>query len=217
MVMKVHIFVFTPYQVNTYVVSDSSGACVVIDPACGEPREQEQLAQYLRQHNLVPEMIVNTHGHFDHILGNAFVARTFGVPTAVHPDALPFLEYAWKQGEMFGYEVEAPPTPQMMLSDGGSVTFGTSALQVFHTPGHAPGSVVLYAPEDKFLIAGDVLFRGSIGRTDLTGGDYDLLMDSLYQKVLVLPRDTKVFCGHGPSTTLEHEILNNPFLSRLGC
>ena len=212
--MTFHNIIFNPYEVNTYIIASDDGQCVIIDPACCSPKEQADLKKYIAENGLRPVWLINTHGHFDHIIGNAFVCQTWtDVKSAAHRADLFLMENAYRQGEMFGFKVEQPPTPTVFLNEGDTVTLGKDvSLQILHIPGHSPGSIVLYAPENKWLIAGDVLFRGSVGRSDLPGGDYDLLLNGIETKLMTLPPDTVVHAGHGLDTTIGRERKHNPFL-----
>jgi hydroxyacylglutathione hydrolase len=210
--ITIKIFVFNPLQVNTYVLSDETGECVVIDPACYTVQEKEILDRYLADNHLTPVKVVNTHGHVDHIVGMRHMAQKYNPKIEIHEKDIPLLQGAKSMGRIFGFEVEEPPVITGYLSEGTDVTFGNSLLQVYHVPGHSQGSVAFFEPQQKFVITGDVLFKGSIGRTDLFEGDYDQLMDSIYKKIMLLPPDTQVFPGHGPFTTIHEEALSNPFL-----
>jgi glyoxylase-like metal-dependent hydrolase (beta-lactamase superfamily II) len=211
--MIVHQLVFNPYQVNTYIVAGNGGQCAIVDPACYSPDEQAALKQYVEGKNLRPAWLINTHGHFDHVIGNAFVCHTWPVKTAAHRDDLFLMENAYRQGEIFGFPVEQPPKPEVLPDGGSIVEFDNVRLNVYHIPGHSPGSIVLHSPEGKWVIVGDVLFNGSIGRTDLPGGDYDRLIHGIENKLMVLPPDTAVYPGHGPKTSVGQEMNHNPFLN----
>ena len=210
-----HHLVFNPYEVNTYIVAASDGQCAIIDPACCSPNEQSALTGYIADKGLRPVWLINTHGHFDHVIGNAFVCNTWKVKTAAHRDDLFLMENAYHQGKIFGFSVEQPPIPDVFLNEGDSIDFGDVSLQVFHIPGHSPGSIVLYSPVQKWVIVGDVLFNDSIGRSDLPGGDYDLLIKGIEEKLMTLPSDTMVYPGHGPDTSIGQERIHNPFLNRM--
>jgi glyoxylase-like metal-dependent hydrolase (beta-lactamase superfamily II) len=150
-------------------------------------------------------LVVNTHAHFDHVLGNLFIAKTYSVPSAIHEADTPLLAKVAQQSAMFGFMVEQPPAATVLLTEKEPVRFGQSQLQVLHTPGHSPGGICLYAEADKFLLSGDTLFQESIGRIDLPGGDYETLMHSILTKLMTLPDEVKVFPGHGPATSIGEE------------
>ncbi|MDR1170989.1 MAG: MBL fold metallo-hydrolase [Bacteroidales bacterium] len=212
--MTLHHLVFNPYEVNTYIIAAADGQCAIVDPACCSSGEQAALEKYIADKNLHPVWLINTHGHFDHVIGNAFVCHTWPVKTAAHRGDLFLMENAYRQGEIFGFTVEQPPTPEIFLDEGDTVAFGDDvSLQIRHIPGHSPGSIVLYAPDRKWIIVGDVLFNGSIGRSDLPGGDYDLLINGIEEKLMTLPMNTVVHPGHGADTSIGQERIHNPFLN----
>jgi len=210
--VSLHSFTFNPYQENTYILADPSGECVIIDPGCYGSQEQQQLRSHIETHNLKVVALINTHGHIDHMLGNAYVKRTFQVPFVAHEGIAKELEYVSPWASMMGLQVEPSPLPDETISEGSEVTFGTTKLKVFDTPGHSPAHISLYCETEKLLVSGDVLFKGSIGRTDLPGGDYQTLMESIVNKLLPLPDDVQVFSGHGTETTIGDERERNPFV-----
>ena len=212
--MYLHHLVFNPYEVNTWIVAAADGQCAIVDPACCSPAEQAALKKYINFAGLRPVWLINTHGHFDHVIGNAFVCHNWQVKTAVHRDDLFLMENAYRQGEIFGFSVEQPPAPTVFLNDGGVINFDDVSLKIRHIPGHSPGSIVLYSSDQKWVIVGDVMFRGSIGRTDLPGSDYDLLMTGIEEKLMTLPSETVVHPGHGPDTLIGRERKYNPFLKK---
>ncbi|WP_025322823.1 MBL fold metallo-hydrolase [Deferrisoma camini] len=195
-----------PIQANCYILGDeTTREAVVIDPGGDTP----VILRALQARDLKPVAIVATHGHFDHVEGLAGMKRATGAPVCVHPDELPLLKGLPGQGLLFGMRVEAAPEPDVLLEEGQTIPFGSFALSVLHTPGHSPGSVSLVV--DKKVFVGDLLFAGSIGRTDLQGGDYDTLIRSVREKIFTLPDDTVVYPGHGPATTVATEKRTNPF------
>lgn len=210
--ITVKLFVFNPFQVNCYVLSDETGECIVVDAACYTETEKATLVQYIESQGLKLVKLVNTHGHVDHLLGLRHLSDKFGVGFAINDADIKLVTEAQKHGVIFGFDVEEPPVVTEYLTEGKDVTFGNSILKTFFVPGHSPGSIAFYSPEQHFVITGDVLFAGSIGRTDLPGGDYDQLMNSIYKKLMVLPPDTEVLPGHGPFSSIHEEALNNPFL-----
>lgn len=205
--------VFNAFQVNTYILFDETRQCVIIDPACYEPGEEEELAAYIETEGLMPVAVLYTHGHIDHILGNNFAVSAFGIPAKAHADTLPFIKNSPVYGKTFGFDAAEPILPKEFIEDGQVITFGNQRLKALSTPGHAAGSICYYHEADGFLISGDVLFAGSIGRTDLPTGDFDLLIQSINDKLLALPDNVKVYPGHGPATTIGHERNTNPFLN----
>lgn len=193
-------------MMNCYVIRDG-GEALVIDP--GEATAE--LKQSVADDKVT--MIFNTHCHIDHSGGNKGMVEATGAPLVCHEDDLPLLRSLEQQGMMFGVSCDPSPEPDQFIQEGDTVTVGSVELKVLHTPGHAPGHVVLVG--DGFVIGGDVLFNGSIGRTDLPGGSMDQLLDSIKTKLLPLPDDTIVYCGHGPATTIGQERASNPFLRGL--
>ncbi len=204
--MELLSFEMTPFMMNCYVLKDG-GEALVIDP--GEATAE--LKQCVADDTVT--MIFNTHCHIDHSGGNAGMVAATGAPLVCHEADLPLLQALEQQGVMFGYPVEPSPDPDQFIKEGDTVTVGSVTMKVLHTPGHAPGHVVLVG--DGFVIGGDVLFNGSIGRTDLPGGDHEQLLQSIKTKLLPLPDETIVYCGHGPATTIGKERASNPFLRGL--
>jgi len=211
--ITIKLFTFNPFQENTYVLSDETGECVIIDPGMNDATEENILTSYLSNHQLKPVLLVNTHAHIDHIIGNDFVNRTFQLPLYAHAKSVQFLTSAIVQARLYGLNLEKVTPITHFLNDGDVLTFGKSHLQVLYTPGHADGSVCLYAADSNFVVTGDVLFYQSIGRTDLPTGDYDLLQESIWKKLFTLPDTTIVYPGHGPHTTIGSEKSENPFVA----
>ncbi len=206
-------FVFNPFQLNSYVLNDETGECILIDPAVSSEEEMQQLEQFIKENNLTPKLIVNTHSHIDHLLGNKTVSEHFNIPLAAHPGGQLFIDRALDSAQKFGLPFSGTKEIDIPLREGQSLTFGKSSLKVFDTPGHADGSICLYAEKEDFVVVGDVLFYQSIGRTDFETGDYDLLQKSIWEKLFVLPDDTVVYPGHGPATGIGNEKENNPFVA----
>ncbi|NDW17521.1 MBL fold metallo-hydrolase [Dysgonomonas sp. 216] len=211
--MIVKTFQFNPIYVNTYVVYDETNECVIIDASCFYPDERETLLNFILDKKLIVKHLLNTHLHFDHVFGNTFVYEQFNLKTKAHKDDLFLLEAIPAQMRMFGFDAPAEiPEIESYLNEDDIIEFGNQRFLVLHVPGHSPGSVVFYNDKEKALFAGDVLFRSSIGRTDLAGGNHDQLIDNIQKKLLTLPPETKVYSGHGPTTTIGEEIRNNPYL-----
>ncbi|NDV68869.1 MBL fold metallo-hydrolase [Dysgonomonas sp. 25] len=209
--MNIKIFPFNPIQVNTYVLSDETKECVIIDPGCFYPDEKRELLSYILDNDLVIKHVLNTHLHFDHTLGLNFVYEQFQMRTEAHQADQFLLDMLPQQYEAFGfgkYDGEIPIIGKY-LTEHDIISFGNQKLAIQHVPGHSPGSLVFYNNEYAFV--GDVLFRGSIGRTDLIGGDMQLLLDGIRSKLFTLSPDTVVYSGHGPTTTIGEEAKNNPF------
>jgi len=212
--IKLKSFVFNPFQVNSFVLFDDSRECLIIDASCYYEQEFQTLFEFIAQNSLNLVAVLNTHGHVDHLTGAKRICDKYSIGLIMHQSDEFLLDNAVEHGRTFGFKIEAPPKPSSYLKDNETFHFGNSEITTFHTPGHSPGSLVFYAKEAKFLIAGDVLFAGSIGRTDLPGGDYNQLIESINSKLMILPSDTRVFPGHGDETTIGAEREHNPFLNR---
>ena len=212
--MKIKSFTFNPFQENTYVVYDDTKECIIIDPGCYTDKERDELRRFITSEGLKPVKLINTHCHIDHVLGNKFTSELWDLELYMHKEDLPLLENAGNIGKMYGFEdYEGSPYPKHFLAQDDTLTFGESSFKILFTPGHAPGHICLYSKENNLLIAGDVLFNGSIGRTDLPGGDYNTLIKSIKTKLLPLDENTIVYCGHGPSTSIGKEKMSNHFLT----
>ena len=211
--LHIKTFTFNPFQENTYVLSDSTGECIILDPGCYESFEKKELSGFISDSNLRPVKILLTHTHIDHILGNSYLAGKYQIPIEMSEMETPMLEAAKEYGTLWGIQVEPSPAPALFVTEGKDVSFGNTRLKVLFTPGHSPGSFSFYHQDTKSLFSGDVLFYESIGRTDLPGGDYDTLLSSIRRKLFTLPDDITVYPGHGPSTTIGHEKKFNPFLN----
>ncbi len=211
--IKIEKFVVNPLGENSFIVSDETGECIFIDPGFFYDEEHEEVNNYIKTNNLIPVKITNTHCHFDHIMGVEFVRNNFKIPFLAHADDVFWVEKAIDQGKMFGFEMDPVAPVDDFLVENEYVEFGNTKLKIIHVPGHSPGHVVFYSEKDKKLIAGDVLFYGSIGRTDLPGGNYETLILNIKNKLFDLPDDTVVYCGHGPETNIGFEKRTNPFLT----
>lgn len=212
--MKVLRFEFNPIEVNTYVVYDETLQCIIIDAGCSTNNENEILKNAIAKHNLKPVKLICTHGHFDHVMGNDFVCKTYKIKTFMHNGDLDNVVNAASHSAFFNVNMIQPPTPCDFVNDGDEITFGNSSFKVICTPGHTSGGICLYSQANNLLFSGDTLFKESIGRTDLPGGDYDILVNSL-KKLMLLPENTKVYCGHGSETTIGYEKTENPFITEI--
>lgn len=210
--IKVASFTVNPMQENSYILYDESGECLIVDAGFFYREEEESLLRFIGDHKLTPVGMVNTHCHFDHIMGVEFIRKRFRIPFACHPDERFWIKNGSVQSSLFGIKMKDISEPDDYLNENEPVVFGNSALNVLHVPGHSPGHVVFHSAGDSLLIAGDVLFRGSIGRSDLPGGNAGSLLRNIHEKLLVLPPETVVWCGHGPETTVGTEKAANPFL-----
>ncbi len=206
-------FTFNPFQVNTYVLSDDSKACVVIDPGMHDSYEKDELMAYIESERLNPVLLLNTHAHVDHIIGNGFVAEKYGIPLVAHEHCVGFLKHAKEYAASFGLTMDNVKSIDRFIADGDEIKIGNASLKVLYTPGHAAGSVCFYSEDDGFVVTGDVLFNQSIGRTDLPTGNYEQLQQSIWEKLFTLPGQTVVWPGHGPETNIGFEKLHNPFVA----
>jgi len=205
--------VFNSFQVNTYLLHDETKDCIIIDPACYEKDEEEALAKYIYEHGLHPVLQINTHCHIDHILGIPFVREKYGISSQAHEQEQKLLNNGHIMGEAFGFHVGAFPKLDKTITHKEKISFGNSELVALHVPGHSAGSLAFYVEEEGFVITGDALFAGSIGRTDLPGGNYDTLISSIKNNLFTLPGKTTVWPGHGGSSTIQNEIDTNPFFN----
>jgi len=205
--MQIRTYTVGPMDNNTYVmVDDRASRCVVVDTGLGA----DEVVAVLKADGLVPDMVLSTHAHLDHVVCNALFARGFGCEVALHPDDLDLLHALPAQAEWFGVETPEIVEPTVTLADEMELQVGDDTVRVVHSPGHSPGHVCLEG--DGWVIVGDVIFAGSIGRTDLPGGDYATLMRSIERCILRHPDDTVLYPGHGPRTTVGAERRGNPFL-----
>lgn len=210
-------FTFNPFQENTFVLYDETKECVIIDPGCQSKEEKDYLFSFIQNNDLKPVRLLNTHCHLDHIFGNNFVHKTWNLELGIHPLDVPTLALAPKACEMYGIRnYELSPEPGYFINEGDQIRFGNSTLDVIFGPGHAPGHIAFYAKEDGFLVNGDILFQGSYGRTDLPGGDFNVLKDTIVNKLFLLPDETVVLSGHGGETTIGAERTSNPILMGWG-
>jgi hydroxyacylglutathione hydrolase len=208
----IRVFVFNPVQENTYVLWDETGECAIIDAGCYNQSEFEKLDNFIKSKGLKPVKLINTHGHFDHIFGIEQCRKAYDLKWEAHSGDKKWVEDVQNRAELFGLRVQPISLPEFELNDGDEVHFGNTTLKVIHVPGHSPGSICFYDEKSKILITGDVLFNGSIGRTDLPGGDFNTLIAGIKSKLLVLPDDVDVYPGHGPATTIGDERVRNMYL-----
>lgn len=214
MKITVEVFTFNQFQENTYILFDASRNCVIIDPGCYDRSEQNILVNFIKENQLTPLALLNTHAHIDHILGNAFIQRTFQLDHYLHSLDLTTLHAVDSYAKVYGFQAyETSPQPTHILKGGEILEFGGIKLHVFFTPGHAPGHVVFYNEENSFVINGDVLFNGSFGRVDLPGGSIEILKKTIREVMFKLPEETVVYCGHGPATTIGKEMRSNYILN----
>ena len=210
--MTIDTFCFNPFSTNCYIVS-SEGESVIIDPSCHSAEEIQVVIDHIEQSDSQLKRMLLTHAHIDHIFGCADISAYFGIGLEVHGSETLLLERAEFQSQMFGIECKPPPKPVRIIEPGERIRFGNVEWNVLHTPGHSPGSVSFHDMKHGTVFSGDVLFAGSIGRTDLWQGSMPVLMDSVFQQIIPLGDDTRVLSGHGPETTVGQERVSNPFLT----
>jgi len=210
---KVLSLTFNPVSENTYLVYDEESLeCIIFDPGCFTPAEEEKLVATIDTHGLKPVQLINTHCHFDHVFGNDFVMKRYGLQLGIHPLEAAVLEAAPLVVKMYGIPPMTPSPPaDYFINEGDQIKLGDTVFDVLFCPGHSPGSLCFHNAAERYLIAGDVLFDGSIGRTDLPGGDHQALIGSITTKLLPLPDETTVWPGHGRPTTIGKERSSNPF------
>lgn len=210
--MTIRSFTFNPFQTNCFICH-SEGEGVLVDAASAEPAEHQQVERYLEEEGIVLKHLLLTHGHVDHIFGCSHFEEVSGLQWNIHREDAPLLHHAKQQASMFGVTLEEPPVPTEFLVEGDVIEFGEARWEVIHTPGHSPGSVSFYDAAARAVFSGDVLFAGSIGRTDLWQGSLPVLMRSIFSKLVPLGDDVRVYSGHGPETTIGRERASNPFLT----
>jgi glyoxylase-like metal-dependent hydrolase (beta-lactamase superfamily II) len=209
--MKIEKFIFNLFYENTYILYDDSKECIIIDPGCGDASEQNQLKSFVTENKLNPVHLINTHCHIDHILGNRFISETYGLKLTAHKKESSVLQYGIPTATMYQIPYDPSPDIEIFIDEGDKITFGQSVLHVLFTPGHSPASISLLNKDENILICGDVLFQGSIGRTDLPGGNFETLTRIIKSKFFTLPDVTLVCSGHGDDTTIGIEKRTNPF------
>lgn len=206
-------FVCNAFQENTYLLFDETRECVIIDPGMNSGAEENAVFNFIKSEKLNPVLLLNTHCHIDHVLGNKWVHDTYGLLPQFHEGEVKVLSFAPAHAASMGLQYEVSPLPEKLLPETGNITFGNSRLDLIFAPGHSPAHLCFYCENDNFLIGGDVLFYGSIGRTDLPGGNFNQLIQNITEKLFVLPDDCTVYPGHGPKTTIGFEKQHNPFLT----
>jgi hydroxyacylglutathione hydrolase len=209
--ISIQSFVFNPFQENTYVIYDGTKECVVVDPGCYDEHEENELADFVDDNRLHVKMLLNTHCHIDHILGNAFVKEKYKTKLYLHPTEEFVLNAQKILAPHYGMHLYQESKPDAYLKEGDLVEFGDQKFSVLFVPGHSPGHIAFYNEKESVVLAGDVLFQNSIGRTDLPGGNFNTLINSIHQKLFTLPDDVVVYPGHGNETSIGIEKKTNPF------
>jgi len=210
---KIKRFVFNDFQVNSYILYDGSYEAVIIDGGANSHAELKELYDFINDNHLIPKYIMNTHGHLDHVCGNYYLESHFRIPILMNFEDNFLVETAVDLAEKFGYTIEKPPKADKNVKDHDILKFGDTKIQIVALPGHSPGGVGFYCPDDGFIITGDTIFMESIGRTDLPGANYDSLMESILTRIFTLPPETIIYPGHGTDTTVHDEKKYNPFFS----
>jgi glyoxylase-like metal-dependent hydrolase (beta-lactamase superfamily II) len=211
--LKIKSFVFSPIQENTYLLYNEFNHCAIIDPGCYFDAEKEQLTQFIKQSGLHPKMLLNTHCHLDHVFGNKYIAETYGLLLQIHAKEKAVLDFAPASGLMWNVPFDNYTGEITFLKEDDIIKLGEDELKVIEAPGHSPGHICFYCAKQNFIISGDVLFNRSIGRTDLPGGNHQTLVNSIKQKLFILPDETVVYSGHGAPTTIGEEKRENPYLN----
>jgi glyoxylase-like metal-dependent hydrolase (beta-lactamase superfamily II) len=211
--MKIFRGVFSPIQVNTYIITGNDRECIVIDCGCYGEEEEKRLEEMLATRGLEPVMLLDTHCHLDHVFGNRFMLERYGLRSWFHEADRPNYLNAPKHALMFGLNMEPPPDPAGFLTDGQEIMAAGVNLKVIAVPGHSPGGIALWSEADGVVFTGDALFAGSVGRSDLPGGDHEQLIENIREQLFTMPPETVVYPGHGPETTIRQEVETNPFFS----
>lgn len=211
--MEVYKLVFSPIDVNTYIVADQSSDCAIIDCGCYDKEEFDELERFIKSKKLNPVLLLNTHCHLDHVFGNKFVLDKYNLKTNSSELDEINRNNSVQHAMLFGLSMDQPPEPGRFLTENETVKFGSAEFKVLHVPGHSPGSLSFYSEKGNCVFTGDALFAGSIGRTDLPGGNYETLIENINNKLFVLPPQTVVYPGHGSATTIEKEMTSNPFFT----
>lgn len=210
--IEVAILTFNAFQENTYILYNEKKEAIIFDPGNSNATENEALDGFIKAKGLNLNRLILTHAHIDHILGNKHVFETYGLLPEIHEGELEMLAAGPQVAQMYAIDYSPSPKPEKFIAEGDEIVLGDDRLKVLFTPGHSPASISFYCEKQGFIIAGDVLFKGSVGRTDLPGGDYDTLIEAIKSQFLVLNNDVIVYPGHGPSTDIGTERLSNPFL-----
>lgn len=210
--LNVQFFTFNAFAENTYIISNHNNECWIVDPGMYEKRESDAFISFIERKELKPISIINTHAHLDHIFGVQALKDKYDISFGIHQAEVPVLKRAADTAAMFGIKMNDVPEADFFIKDGEKLQLGDDEIEVLFTPGHSPGSISFYYRSGDWMISGDVLFNGSIGRTDLPGGDFDTLATSISTQLYRLPDNTTVLSGHGEATTIGKEKQSNPFV-----
>jgi hydroxyacylglutathione hydrolase len=210
--LQIKVLTFNPVHENTYVLFNEFKECIIIDPGCYFDEEKQILSAFIKDNNLQPKILLNTHCHLDHVFGNKYIAEEYKLKLQLHAHEEAVLQMAPASGLMFNLPFDNYSGELIYLKEGDIVSLREDQLKVIFAPGHSPGSICFYCEKQGFIIGGDVLFFNSIGRTDLPGGSHESLVKNIREKLFTLPADVKVYPGHGPETTIGEEIKSNPYL-----
>jgi glyoxylase-like metal-dependent hydrolase (beta-lactamase superfamily II) len=213
--MKIYRLVFNPIEVNTYILADESNECAIIDCGCYNRSEFNELTDLLDKNNLQPVLLLNTHCHLDHIFGDGLMLEKYGTGAMCSKEDIFNRKSAVSHAMMFGLSMDPPPDPAGYITDNMKLSFGNTELTAIHVPGHSPGGLAFYSEKDQVVFTGDALFAGSIGRTDLPGGNYELIINSIESRLFILPSGTVVYPGHGEATDIGTEKFSNPFFKHI--
>ena len=211
--LQIKIFTFNTFQENTYLLYSENKECVIFDPGCYEKNEEESLLLFIKENGLKPLKIINTHCHIDHVLGNKFLKDHFGIPLIIPELEDPVYKSVKTYSDLYGFNMYQEAQIDGFITENDKINIGDSELQILSAPGHSPGHLIFVSNEQKFIIGGDVLFQGSIGRTDLPGGNHEQLLESIKTKLFTLPNEFIVYPGHGASTNIGFEKMHNPFFN----
>lgn len=212
MSIQIQSFTFNAFNENTYVLYNDENECIIIDPGCSNEKERYSLATFIQSKKLIPKYLLNTHCHIDHVFGNDYCADKWNLKLYAHENEGILLENVEKIGAAYGIEIIANKSIDVFITENDIISIKNLDLQILFCPGHSPGSLAFYSASHNFIIVGDVLFYGSIGRTDFPNCNHQHLIDSIKNKLYTLPAETKVYPGHGPTTTIGFEQKNNPFV-----
>ena len=211
--MKIYKLVFSPIEVNTYIIASDSGDCAIIDCACFNKKECDILESFIESNKLNPVVLLNTHCHFDHIFGNKFIFEKYNLKSQYHEQEKSIHDGFMERIMRSGWKFDAPPEPERYIADNEMIEFNSVSLRALHVPGHTSGSLAFYSEKEGCVFTGDALFAGSIGRTDLPGGNFNTLIASIQKRLFTLPPSTVVYPGHGDSSEIGNEITSNPWFN----